>query len=214
MRQNTISFLIILIGIIVAGGIYIERTGSLFFVPSEAHASLYDSYRDEVNFIYGDSDAPTTIIEFSDFECPYCARLHPVLKRIVDESNGSIKWELRHSPLANHANAEAAAYAAECVGRLGGNDAFWSFVDAAFADQRSLGTELYNRIASDLGVDREALKMCMEDEVIHAVVAFDREKAVSFGGSGTPFSIILYENGETRSVPGALPYSSWVNLIQ
>ena len=80
--------------------------------------------------IYGNSKAPVVIVEYSDFECPYCKAFHSTLKKIIDESNGDIAWVYRHFPLHTHSFEELAA--AECVAKLKGNDAFWKYGDLLF----------------------------------------------------------------------------------
>ena len=74
--------------------------------------------------------AKVTIVEYSDYECPYCARFHPVLEQVVSQSNGSVAWVYRHWPI--HQNSMAKLVAAECVAKLKGNDAFWKYSDLLF----------------------------------------------------------------------------------
>ena len=86
------------------------------------------------DYIYGDEDAPITLVEFSDFECPFCARAHGTFERLVAERD-DIAWVYRHLPLESiHPNAEPAARASECIAELEGNDAFWNFADTVFDD--------------------------------------------------------------------------------
>ncbi len=80
--------------------------------------------------IYGKQNAEITIIEYSDYECPFCKRIHPTLKKIVDDSNGSVNWIYRHWPLHQHSFEKLAA--AECVAKIKGNDAFWKYSDLLF----------------------------------------------------------------------------------
>lgn len=84
--------------------------------------------------VLGDiSKAQVTIIEYSDFECPYCAKFHPTLEKIVSESNGNIAWVYRNFPLVQiHQHAMERAIAAECVAKIKGNDAFWKYADLLF----------------------------------------------------------------------------------
>ncbi len=76
--------------------------------------------------IRGNPDAPVTLVEYSDFECPFCKRFHPTVKRIVDEYGGRVRWVYRHFPLdeIHPVKARREAAAAECAAELGGNDAF------------------------------------------------------------------------------------------
>ena len=80
--------------------------------------------------IYGNPDAEVKIVEYSDFECPYCKAFNPTLKRIVTESNGHVAWVYRHWPLHQHSLEKLIA--AECVAKLAGNDAFWKYGELLF----------------------------------------------------------------------------------
>lgn len=83
--------------------------------------------------ILGSLDSEVVIIEYSDFECPFCAKFHPTIKRIVEESNGKIAWVYRHLPLTQiHQHAMERAIASECVTKIKGNDAFWKYADLLF----------------------------------------------------------------------------------
>lgn len=83
--------------------------------------------------IRGDINADVIIVEYSDLECPFCARFHPIIKDILEQYGTKVAWVYRHFPLDGiHANARAKAEASECVASLGGNDAFWKYVDATF----------------------------------------------------------------------------------
>jgi protein-disulfide isomerase len=85
---------------------------------------------DATDHILGSANAPVTIIEYSDYECPYCKAFQTTLNRIVTESTGSVAWVYRHWPI--HQNSMAKLVAAECVAKLKGNDAFWQYSDLLF----------------------------------------------------------------------------------
>jgi len=83
--------------------------------------------------IWGNPDAIVTIVEYSDLECVFCKQFHPVLKRIVEESNGNVRWVYRHYPITSlHQYAFEKAVASECIAKLKGNDAFWKYSDLLF----------------------------------------------------------------------------------
>jgi hypothetical protein len=85
---------------------------------------------EEGDHLMGNPDAQVKIIEYSDFECPYCKIFHATLKKIVSESNGSVSWVYRHWPL--HQNSFEKVVAAECVAQLKGNEAYWEYSDLLF----------------------------------------------------------------------------------
>ncbi len=91
--------------------------------------------------IYGNPDAPTKIVEYSDTECPFCKQFHPTIKRIIDESNGTIALVYRHFPLDSiHPKTRHEAEATECAADQGGNDMFWKYTDALFTATNSNNT--------------------------------------------------------------------------
>lgn len=88
----------------------------------------------ERDHILGDRSARVAIIEYSDYECPFCHRVHPTYKQIMDQYDGKVMWVFRHFPLAFHPEAMPLAIASECVASLKGNDAFWKFTDDVMAE--------------------------------------------------------------------------------
>jgi len=163
--------------------------------------------------VRGNLDAKISIIEFSDFECAFCARIHPTLARLVDE-NTDVNWVYRHFPLTSiHSRARDAAVASECVAKLGGNDAFWEFSDSVFENQNKLGSDLYEEIASDLGINKSEYNSCLLDRQIVERVFTDLNEAINNGGRGTPFSVVVAADGSLSTFSGALPYETIRDLV-
>lgn len=100
-----------------AGKVTVPYTGEVGAVTAEDH-------------IIGNIDAPIIIVEYSDYECPYCKNFQATLKKMTTESNGNIAWVYRHWPI--HANSFEKLVAAECVAKIKGNDAFWKYSDLLF----------------------------------------------------------------------------------
>lgn len=166
----------------------------------------------ESDHVRGNGDAKVAIIEFSDFECPFCARLHPTLARIIDEDK-DVKWIFRHFPLTSHSRAFGAAVASECIAKLGSNDAFWNFADTVFADQRKLGNSLYEEMARIAGIDTSAFNTCTKDKSIASEVQNDLDEVIDIGGRGTPFVVVVTASGKLTTFSGALPYEQIKSLV-
>lgn len=184
----------------------------------EVPSSVTDAkaFRSEGRRLYGNPDAAVTIVEFSDLECPFCARLHTTLKELVDGSGGNVNWEYRHLPLPMHENARPAAIAAECVARLKNNDAFWKYLDVLFANVGSANALFLKREAGKLGLTAEAYDSCIADPAVAAVVDADTELVVErFGQQGTPFSLVVNNaNDSAEIINGALPRAAWDQAIR
>lgn len=98
---------------------------------------LFREFNPEEDHFKGSARPAITIIEYSDFECPFCARIHTTLNQLVEE-NDNLTWVYRHLPLGFHAQALPAAVASECVAASEGNNGFWMFADELFANQEKL----------------------------------------------------------------------------
>lgn len=159
-----------------------------------------DPKRDHV---YGNPAAPISLIEYSDFECPFCKRFHPTAKRLVDESGGRINWVYRHFPLGFHnPAAQREAEAAECVAELGGNDDFWKYADALFSATASNGSGVSEArmivLAKKLGLNGEAFQHCIKSGRHTARIQADIEEGRAVGVSGTPANYL--RNNKTGKV--------------
>lgn len=209
-----ISLTVIVAGVLIAGAIFWSAR-----VPSTATSATAqqaaENFRlpNESDHVRGNQDGTVTVIEFGDFECPFCARLHPTLKRIVEEQP-NLTWIYRHFPLSSiHSRALGATVASECIAKLGGNEAFWTFADSVFADQRQLNSSFYEEFAASAGVDASAFKACLSDRSIASKVSADGNEAVQAGGRGTPFAVVVTASGQLMPFSGALPYEQIQGLI-
>jgi len=170
--------------------------------------------------VYGDAAAPVTLIEYSDFECPYCKRFHDTAKQLVDRSGGKVDLVYRHFPLDFHnPGAEKEAEASECVAELGGNVAFWKFADAVYTRTRSNGKgfplENLPPLAVELGLDKDAFQKCLDSGRMAARVRYDLETGTKAGVQGTPGNILRNNRtGEVLAVPGAQPYERLNEAVQ
>lgn len=163
--------------------------------------------------ILGNVNAAVKIIEFSDFECPFCQRVHPTIQQAVDEYDGQVAWVYRHLPLESiHSKARSAAEASECVADLGGNGAFWSFADSIF-DGAPASLDNLSALAVQVGVSASAFNNCLNGGAFAQAVDDDIADANAAGGSGTPYSVVVAPNGKTFTISGAQPYASFKSII-
>jgi len=154
----------------------------------------------------GPETATVTIVEFSDFQCPYCARVAPTVKEIADRYPDDVRIVFRHLPLSFHNEARGAAYASICAGEQG---QFWEYHDLLFANQRALQREQLNGYAETLELDMEKFETCMTAPETEALVAADLEAAAQVGATGTP---AFFVNG--IFISGAQPIEVFDGMIQ
>ncbi|KPJ85022.1 hypothetical protein AMJ57_04795, partial [Parcubacteria bacterium SG8_24] len=159
----------------------------------------------EADHVRGAADASVTLIEYSDFECPFCSRFHPTMKQIMDEFEGQVRWVYRHYPLGFHAEARPAALASECAGEQG---KFWEYADELYENQSSLGEDYYEELAAELGLNMSQFRSCLSSEKYGSKVSGDLSGGTAAGVQGTPGTIILGADGSAQLVPGALPFES------
>lgn len=134
----------------------------------------------------GSEDAPITIVEFSDFECPWCAHFHQrTLYALKEKYGDEIRIVFRDFPMSNHPNAPKAAEAAECADEQG---QFWALHDAMFQNQATMGVMLpaVTSIADSLELDMDAFTECVESGKYADEVANDVRDAISYGVTATP----------------------------
>jgi len=168
-------------------------------VKADTQPLPIDRQRDHIR---GKADAPFSLIEYSDINCPFCRRFHPTAKRLVKDSAGQINWVYRHFPLVGHKpEAQQLAEAAECVAELGGNTSFWRFIDlivmqpkrkakieATSADQLPTAVA---RAAKTVQIDASALANCLQSGRHTAKVLADENNALQMHLLGTPANIII-----------------------
>jgi protein-disulfide isomerase len=140
---------------------------------------------------FGPDSAPVVITQFSDFQCPYCRRLHATLREIARRYPTEVAFVFRHYPIDRlHPHAREAAYAAECANRWG---VFPAFHDVVFTRQDSIGTIPWSDFATRAGIartDLERFVLCMRDEAVQARVAEDSIAARQLYVRGTPTVLV------------------------
>ena len=152
----------------------------------------------------GTTESKTVLLEFSDFQCPYCAQAHKTLKKFIAKHKNEVVLVYKHFPLSEiHPQAIPAATAAWSAQQQG---KFWEYQDALFDNQKKLGEDLYLDVAKKLNLDLD--KFANDRAIAYTEVQKDRQLAENLGLTGTPFFIF---NGKTLS--GAVKISDFENLL-
>ena len=138
--------------------------------------------------VRGNSNAKFTVIEYADFQCPYCAKMHEAMKSIMKEAD--TRWVFRQFPLPGHPLAAKAAEAAECAGDQG---KFWEYSDALFELKAPMAEGTFLKTAQDLGLDWMVFSVCLNSGKYSSVVAAQHEAGVKNKITGTP---TFYLNGK------------------
>ncbi len=150
---------------------HLERARSRIDLQPQAGPSL------------GPAGARLTIVEFSDFECPFCRKLQPILRRVLKRWPKEVRLVYKHLPLERHRHAFGAAKATVCADKQG---LFWEFHDALYQENQDLSPQGMTSIAKSLGMELRQFKGCLEDEVTRRAVQSDRALARRARVTGTP----------------------------
>ncbi len=156
----------------------------------------------------GPSDALVTIVEFSDFECPFCSRVGPTLAQIEKEYGKKVRIVWRNQPLPFHQNAGPAAQAALEAFDQGKAPKFWAMHDKLFENQRALTRPDLEKYAQEIGLDMNKFKAALDSKKWEKTIAEDQALAADVGARGTPSFFI---NG--RKLAGAQPFAKFKEII-
>ncbi|MFZ2620801.1 MAG: DsbA family protein [Alphaproteobacteria bacterium] len=167
----------------------------------KAAAALIDAHTP----VSGSANAPITIIEFSEFECPFCGRAQPTLQALREKYKGKIRFAYKHMPLSFHKNAMPAAQAAQAAHMQG---KFWEFSQDMWQNQSRLSDKLYVQTAEKLGLNMAKFNADRASSAVAKIVADAQESGAAMGVQGTPHFLV---NGEELS--GAQPLEAFVAII-
>lgn len=202
----------------IAGQIkqYLEQQGQQKS-QQDFYAKLQDKYKVEYKMepirvevaatgpAKGPENAPVTIVEFSDFQCPFCSRINPTLDQVREKYGDKVRIVFRQYPLPMHAEAQKAAEASLCANDQG---KFWQLHDAMFANQQALKVDQLKAKAAELGLNAEAFNTCLDSNKYAEQVAADMKEGSAAGVSGTP---AMFVNG--RFINGAVPFEEIDSVI-
>lgn len=210
--QYVLPITIVVAGLLVAGAVFLVGGGASP-VPQNSGTVTARDFDPATDYILGNPDAQVKVIEYSDLECPFCKEFHNTMHQVMDYygEGGQVAWVFRNFPLAQlHSKAPQEAQAAECAGELGGNEAFWKFIDRIFEiTPSSNGLDLAQLpvVAGELGLDVNAFNQCLSSGKYAKKVSDSYAEAIGVGAQGTPFTLVMI-GGEAVTLPGNQPYDS------
>ena len=153
----------------------------------------------------GSANAPIELIEFSDFQCPFCLRADPTVRQVLSTYGDKIRFVYRHYPLPNHPAARPAAEAAACAGEQG---KFWPYHDLLFANPTKLSDADLKQHATELGLNTSQFNSCVDTHKLKGQIDADVKDGEEAGVNGTP---AFYING--RMLSGAQPFEAFKQII-
>ncbi len=156
----------------------------------------------------GPKDAPVTIVEFADFECPYCLRAHVVIEQLMSRYPGKIRWVMKHNPLGFHPHAVKAAIIALEIRSQRGSHAYWQALGQLFSEAR-LNDQVLRQLVQQYTLDETQLRASLALGEDHPQLVGDQDQALDLLAEGTPHFFI---NG--RRLPGAQPLERFEQLVQ
>ena len=201
----------LIVGFLVGQRVHLDKDTDTRPVPTAAPDSSVERYKIQVGNapVTGSPTAKVTIVEFSDYQCPFCSRVEPTLEKLKRSYGKDLRVSFRHNPLPFHPNAAPAARAAMAA-REQGDDKFWAFHGKLFQNQDKLDDQHFEQFASELGLNVAKFKSDLGqnrskyDEQIQR----DQAEASKFGARGTPAFFI---NG--RPLSGAQPYDNFSKIV-
>ncbi len=169
------------------------------------------NYKSDDHFC-GNPNAKIIVVEYTDFECPFCKQFHSTMVKLVAESDGQIGWILRHYPIDElHSRARNEATASECAFEQAGETGFWKYVNKIFAttsSNNSLPPDMLPLIATDIGLDKTAFTACLSSDKFLSKISADEALGEDKGPIGTPNSRIIVGGKEVDELKGAVDFAT------
>lgn len=222
MNSNyALPITIVVAGALIAGAVFLIGQRGTSGGNTDGDPTKARAYTPGADHILGNPSAPIKVVEYMDLECAHCKLFHTTMHQVMDYygASGKVAWVVRHFPLAQiHSKAPQEAQAAECAGKLGGDTAFFAFIDKVFEvtpSDNGLDLAQLPVIAGQVGVNVEQFNACLSSGEFAEKVQNGYLEAVAAGGQGTPYTLI-FVNDELVSggnLGGAQPYDSMRAII-
>lgn len=224
MKAYIFPIFIILAGIIISGSIFASKN----IKNNEAGENEIQNQIIEIapvsekDHILGNPNAKIIIVEYSDFECPYCKDFHLTMNRLMDEygKKGQVAWVYRHFPLEKiHKKSRYASIVSECVVKITQNKSnFWDFINKVFGDSpNSLSVEILNNLAYTYNIKEEELSSCVQNPEINSKISENIAEGMKIYENdpnfGTPYNFIITQSGKQIVVSGSQPYNILKEII-
>src|SRR3989344_4727057 len=214
---STIGFFVLLLGgASLDGGSKVAGTNTNIVpsvptpsvpTPSAPTGNIAAAPVRDSDHVRGNPNAKVTLIEYSDFECPFCGRHVPTITQILDTYPNDVRFIYRHFPLTSiHPNAQKAAEASECASEQG---KFWQYHDLLFQNQTALGIANLKQYAGQLGLNQSQFNSCLDSGKYASLVSQQGQEAQTVGVNGTPGTFV-----NSQLVSGAVPFTTFQQLIE
>jgi len=155
--------------------------------------------------IRGSLNADIILVEYSDFECPFCKPFQLTMQQVIKDYGNKIAWVYRHYPLSFHTKAQKTAEASECVAEIAGNDGFWKFSDLVFEKMPDLELTQLPDLVTQLGYDATKFQTCLDSGKYTKLVTDQLSDGTKAGIQGTPGTVIISKSGKRDLIGEALP---------
>lgn len=234
LNSNTILLLVLAVASFITGTLYTKvqyleknstpmQVAAQAVIPQQGDQPVAQAPAGKIKDVSGDErirgnkNAKVTLVEYSDFECPFCQRFHPITQELLKTYGDKIRLVFRDYPLPFHANAQKEAEAGRCIAELGGSDAFWNYADKIFERTASNGTGFALKelgpLAAEVGVNQQSFQQCLDAGKYAKAVKDEVADGNAAGVNGTPTSFIIDSKGKTQMLVGAQPVDAFKTVI-
>jgi protein-disulfide isomerase len=219
-NKYTIPVAIVIAGALIAGALYYTNRPA----PSagiQGEQTQREQRVPEVtakDHILGNPDAEIIIVEYSDYECPFCKVFHETMHSIIDEygPSGKVAWVYRQFPIVQlHPKALEESRAGECAAEVGGNDGFWKFTDRLFEvtpSNNGLDLARLPVIAQEVGLNVSAFQECLASTRYKKEIEDQVDSLFAMGANGTPFMMVMYQD-QQAPILGAQPLEAMRRVV-